>query len=180
MLTTDDVNGAVFGPMRTAYGRKWNHGDKALKVWRNALTNYDLERLSWAVNAALAHHVNDPPTLPQFLALLRAGQQQPTTYLPAPKFPRVAAVANIALMKVLMEVSGVDAPQLEQLVALKNALVDECDDPEHPTKDWVADTYRQLKELALARDAQAVKRETAIARERLWGTYAGYRPASNQ
>lgn len=170
MITTDDI-AELFNAMRTSYGGQWKHGQTAVKVWRNALSTYPMERIHWAANEALKSYVDHPPTLPQFLALLRPKTPPPNTYLPAPQVSRVHAVANKALASVLTAMGAVDRATLKNLIELKNALADEFPG-EYPTKEFVADLHRQLEALAAPHDQEAKSRETLEARRafcRRWG-----------
>lgn len=126
MLTTDDVMARVFGPMRVAYGGQWKHGETAAKVWRNAIARFPVEQIERATSESMNRYVNHPPTLPQFLELLRP-RKVANTYLPAPQMDGRMVGANKILLRVLLVVGGVDAHCLRNLVALKNALLEEAD-----------------------------------------------------
>jgi hypothetical protein len=154
--------------MRTAYGGQWKHGPQALKVWRNALSRYEMDRLEWAAGESMNLYSNHPPTLPQFLAILRPTPKPASTYLPAPTMTRTQAVGNKTLLSVLKASCGVDAKCLTNLVALKNALVEEflSDHEDRPTKAFVADIHQQLTELADNHDREAKARETFEARRK--------------
>ncbi len=138
MLVTDDVVN-LFAAMRTAYGNQWKHGSEAVEVWRRALSRFDAEGVNRAANEAMNRYVNHPPTLPQFLELLRP-RKVANTYLPAPQMDPRKVGANKVLLKLLVDVGGVDPLCLENLVALKNALLEEPD-------MTAAEMERQLTEL---------------------------------
>ena len=123
MLVTDDVVD-LFAAMRTAYGGQWKHGQEAVQVWRRALARFPVERIQEAATEAMSRYVNHPPTLPQFLELLRP-QKRANTYLPAPQMDPMKVGANKILLRVLASAGGVDSHCLQNLVALKNALLEE-------------------------------------------------------
>lgn len=157
MLTTDDVLSTVFGPMRTAYGGQWKHGDAAAKVWRNALSRYPRDRIEGAVSQSMERYIHHPPTLPQFLELVRPDQRI-NTYLPAPQMSAEKSNANRIMLRVLSAIGGVDKHTLANMVALQNALIEEPD-MEAP------ELRRQLTELAANHDREAKARETEAARQ---------------
>lgn len=80
MLTNRDV-ADLFGSMRTAYGNQWKHGSEAMNVWLEALKPCDREDVHKAANVALAHHVDFPPSLPQFMHIVRESKP----LLPSPR-----------------------------------------------------------------------------------------------
>ena len=157
MLATSDI-ADLFHSMRIAYGGQWKHGADAVETWRRALSRFDAPDVHRAANGAIERYVNHPPTLPQFLELLRPAQR-PNTYLPAPQIEPRRAGANRVLLLVLMLVEGVDRRTLANLVALKNALLEE---PDMTAREM----ERQLTELAENHDREAKARETEEEREK--------------
>lgn len=87
MLMTNDI-GVLFASMRTAYGAQWKHGAEAVEVWRNALKGYEPEAIRKAMTKVLDMHVEYPPTLPQFLQIMRGRTKRITTYLPPAPFDK--------------------------------------------------------------------------------------------
>lgn len=166
MLTTDDVMQTVFGPMRVAYGGQWKHGETAAKVWRNALSRFPVERIERAVSESMGRYVSHPPTLPQFLELVKPPQRA-NTYLPTPDVPKLKAGANRVALRVLLTAGGLDARQLANMVDLKNALITEPD-------ITAQELDRQLTELAENHDRHAKAQEAREARERKFGWYPGF------
>ena len=58
--------------MRASYGLLWKHDSEgALQIWANALAEYDREQIDLALDQMLSRYMNFPPTLPQFLELVR-------------------------------------------------------------------------------------------------------------
>ena len=156
MLATSDI-ADLFHSMRIAYGGQWKHGADAVETWRRALSRFDAPAVHRAANGAIERYVNHPPTLPQFLELLRPAQR-PNTYLPAPQMDPRKVGANKVLLRLLVAVGGVDARCLENLVALKNALLEEPD-------MTASEMERQLLDLASKHDHEARAREAEHARE---------------
>ena len=79
MLTTHDVAN-LFQSMRTAYGNQWKHGPEAMSVWVDALKRHNPNDVRKAANAVLGHYVDFPPSLPQFMHIVR----ESTPLLPSP------------------------------------------------------------------------------------------------
>lgn len=70
MLVTNDI-GALFQSMRTAYGPQWKYGADAIPVWLAALKHFSQADVRKAANEAITHFVDYPPSLPQFLDVIR-------------------------------------------------------------------------------------------------------------
>lgn len=87
MLMTNDI-GVLFASMRTVYGAQWKHGAEAVEVWWNALKEYDSEAIRKATTKVLDMYVDYPPTLPQFLQIVRGPRKRITTYLPSAPFDK--------------------------------------------------------------------------------------------
>jgi len=148
MLTTHDI-GNLFESMRVSYGAQWKHGTEAMPVWRNALARFTPDQLMKAANDVLKAHVDYPPTLPQFLFIIDPPVSQtalPGTYLPPPQMPPASCMANRLLFQLLRNFYGVDKFTLNNMVMLKNALVDELD--RKPDEEFLIDLENQLTALA--------------------------------
>ena len=64
--------------MRTSYGPLWkNDSAEALQIWANVLSEFGGEQIKRALNMCLDRHMDYPPTLPQFLNLVRAAAAVP-------------------------------------------------------------------------------------------------------
>jgi len=161
MLTTDDVVN-LFASMRTAYGLQWRGGNVALDAWRRALARFPVEQIHAAANKSLEVYVDHPPTLPQFLQLLRDKRPR-STYLAAPDMDRPTVIGNRVLTAILRSQLGVNRSTLANLVGLKNALADELAGAE-PTESWVGDLQQQLEALAANHDQAAKADELERAR----------------
>lgn len=172
MLTTHEI-GELFHSMRTAYGNQWKHGPEAMEVWRRALSRISAERIQRAATECLVGYVDHPPNLPQFLEICTPKTYTPVanTYLAPPKMLRTMAVGNKTLLFVLRAVCGVDEMCMQNLVALKNALVEEflSDHDDRPTRAFVRDMHKQLTALADNHDKDAKAREAFQARGRRFG-----------
>lgn len=70
MLTRADMTG-LFQAMRTAYGNQWKHGPEALEVWGASLKGFERSAISGALKKTMQLHMDYPPTLPQFVQLVR-------------------------------------------------------------------------------------------------------------
>jgi len=58
--------------MRIAYGVLWkNDSLESLKVWSNALAPFDQTQIAVAMHKCLSTFIDYPPTLPQYLELIR-------------------------------------------------------------------------------------------------------------
>ena len=58
--------------MRTAYGQLWkNDSVESLQVWANALAPFDQTQIAVAMHKCLSTFIDYPPTLPQYLELIR-------------------------------------------------------------------------------------------------------------
>ena len=90
MITTRDTAN-LFQSMRTAYGNLWKHGPEAMNVWTDALKRYDFDDVRKAANAVLGHYVDFPPSLPQFLNMVR----ESTPLLPSPERDDWALVGRV-------------------------------------------------------------------------------------
>ncbi len=174
MLTTDDI-AEMFAAMRIAYGTRWKHGEKSIPFWRRALAGASAEDIGRACDRWMDHDPDNPPTMPQFRNLVRTLNRQPSSgYLPPPHPSSPAmAEANVKMLRALGNAGGVDRQQLELMIELKSALVDELGDAE-VTDAWAEDVGRQLYELAKDHDREAKRREAADARRRFFGTYPGF------
>lgn len=162
MLATEDVED-LFTSMRTAYGGQWKHAQGAVRVWRNALSRFTPEDLRRASNTALHEYVNHPPTLPQFLKLVKPPERA-NTYLPAPTMTPAQVAGNKVLAVVLRNAGGVDNYTLKNLVGLKNALVEDCG--EQVTEKLIDDLEQQLTALAGNHDREAKAQEREEGRRK--------------
>ena len=165
MLATDDV-AEMFAAMRTAYGPQWKHGAAAMPVWRNAMADFSAPDIMIAANRAMSVHVKHPPTLPEFLLLLRGPEPRANTYLPAPRKRPVELTANRALLYVVLNVPGIHSGAMKHMVELKNALVEDHGD-DKPTKAFLENLTEELTALAKnTRDEEKCGAEAERARER--------------
>lgn len=164
MLTTHDI-GNLFKSMHSAYGWKWNHDPEDIPDWRKKLSGSSSRDITRASDKWQSRHPNEPPTLPQFVQVLHppALAPRPGTYRKAQFRPRAEKIANRILIKVILEVNGVDLLQLRNLVDLKNALVEELGD-DRADKKFVEDMHAQLSALAKLCDRRARTKETIEAR----------------
>ena len=65
--------------MRMTYGALWkNDSTEALQVWANALARYNCQQVAVAMQKCLTSYIDFPPTLPQFLEIIR----EPVRLLP--------------------------------------------------------------------------------------------------
>ena len=90
MLQTDDI-GVLFSAFQAAYGHQWAHRADAMAIWQGKLKNYDKSQVMAAASQAIEDHPNFPPSIGQFLGILKAGQPRAGTYLPAPDFDKANA-----------------------------------------------------------------------------------------
>ncbi len=82
-LRTNDI-GTLFATLQAAYGYRWAHKADAVPVWLAKLKPYTTDQVMDACSRAIDIYP-DPPTLSQFLAVLKAAKPRNTTYvLPAP------------------------------------------------------------------------------------------------
>jgi hypothetical protein len=144
MLTDSDI-GQLFAQMQAAYGHQWAHKSDAMPMWKRALGGFQPKDVFNAVGIAVKQYPDFPPSLGQFTAIASGPPPRPNTYLPGPNVSRAQKVANHVLLQVLIGAQGVDKFVLENLVAMKNALVEEYPDM---TTDDVADVRSQLTALA--------------------------------
>lgn len=99
---------------------------------------------------------------------------------------RTATVANLVLRDVLMHstVLGVDAYTLRNLIALKDALVDDFlrgnGGEDRPTQEFTADLHRQLVDLAANHSRELKARECEAARRKKYGATHGFVPVEIQ
>lgn len=169
MLTTDDVQ-IFFEKMRTAYGAQWKHGPAAAKHWRNEMSAFSSADLDAAASKAMTAYVNHPPTLPQFMQLLRKTDSRQSTYVEPPKRPLAVKKINRMLFKVIQEVGGVDKRTMKVLDETKSALLEELGD-EAPGEEFIDDGLAQFRAIAakwLDREKRA--QETQNAAQRLLRT----------
>ena len=81
MLQTDDI-GVLFATLFAAYGNAWPHKADAIPVWQAKLNGYTKQQIMAAANRAIDEYQDFPPSIGQFLAVLRANTPRITTYLP--------------------------------------------------------------------------------------------------
>lgn len=93
---------------------------------------------------------------------------------------RTATVANLVLREVLLAITGVDAYTLRNLIALKDALVDDFlrgnGGEDRPTQEFTADLHEQLVELAANHSRELKARECEAARRKKFGAMHGFVP----
>jgi len=87
VLQTNDI-GQLFATLQAAYGHQWAHKADAIPVWRAKLNNFSPRQIMAAASEAIERHPDFPPSVGQFLEVLRAGQPRPTNYLPPPPFDK--------------------------------------------------------------------------------------------
>lgn len=168
MLTSNDI-GELFASMRTAYGQQWKHGPQAMQVWRNALARHSPEDIRRAATKSLEEYVDYPPTLPQFMQILRPNFALPSranTYIAPPKMRPVEQAANRTLLHVLMHNTGIDSATMKHMVQLKNALLDDFGE-DKATEDFTRGLHKELTALAQnSRDSERFERELETAKDR--------------
>ena len=147
MLTTHDI-GNLFKVMSAAYGGQWKHGADAMDVWRNALAKHTSDQLHDAANAAIMKHVAHPPTLPEFLQIIAPPPPvRASTYLPPPETSQAKRAANLAIIRVLVRLGGVDNDALRQMYRLSRQVITELSD-QKPTREWCDKLERRFLRLA--------------------------------
>lgn len=164
MLTTNDV-GELFQAMRTAYGQQWKHGGDALEVWRRALGRFTPRQVLQAATDVLSVHVDFPPTLPQFLAVLDNRRPKPTTYLAPPKMSQATSAANRSLLRTIMKHGGIENSQLALCVKVKNAAIEDHGDRD-PDREFVDALELSLDECANLQDRTVREVESEAGRQR--------------
>ena len=147
MLTTHDI-GTLFASMRAIYGHQWAHPSEAIPIWWSALKHFAEAELKQAVVASIERHPNFPPTLPQFLQILKPppAQRCANTYLPSPVTCTHTVLANRVMVAIIRKTLGVPDDTLTAMIQLKNTLIDDykagkCDTQFRDT------VYRELNEL---------------------------------
>ena len=90
MLLTNDM-GILFATMQAAYGHQWAHKADAIPVWQAKLNGYTAKQVMEAASIAIERHSDFPPSVGQFLDVLKAQKKPPNNYLPAPKYDKVNA-----------------------------------------------------------------------------------------
>lgn len=89
-----DRMAAIYGAKFTA---QWSGvaPEKMQSMWASALEPYDGERVKWALDALIASNPF-PPTLPEFVALIRQAPRPEVKKLPEPVAPKGVAQERIA------------------------------------------------------------------------------------
>jgi len=80
MLQTNDI-GVLFATLQAAYGHQWAHKADAIPVWQAKLDGYTPPQIQAAASRAVEAHPDFPPSVGQFLEILRSNQPRATTYL---------------------------------------------------------------------------------------------------
>ena len=71
MASSENI-GHLTMSMRTCYGSLWKHDtQEAMQVWANALARYDGQQINEALATCMGYFKDFPPTLPQFLEVIR-------------------------------------------------------------------------------------------------------------
>lgn len=162
MLQTNDI-GELFAQMQAAYGHQWAHKADAIPVWQRALIGCNRDELLSAIPLAIDTFTDFPPSIGQFKTVCESLKPRATTFLPAPTTSRAARSANLAMLRVLLKVGGVNSAQLVKLKQLKNALVEDLGN-DTPTNDWVDNLEKEFRECADLQDHEAKAREREEAR----------------
>ena len=144
MLQSNDI-GVLFATLQAAYGNSWPHKADAIPVWFRALGGFDRGAVQRAAAQAITDYPKFPPSLGQFIEIVSGPKQTRNTYLPSPQRPKALRIANYALLQVLVEKGGVDRHALRNMVAMKNALLEDFGDMDKPRAE---EMKRQLRELA--------------------------------
>ena len=166
MLQTNDI-GEIFSQLRAAYGNQWGHGADAIPVWQKGLYNVTREQAMAAVPAVIQRHTDFPPSLGQFLSACTAQRPRPSTYLPAPtRAHKYQGFLNHNMLRILIDVGGVNRHTLQNMIGLKNALAEENPDG-FETDDQLKDFRKQLRDLAQNCDKEKRQEEADHARSRL-------------
>lgn len=165
MLTQPDIE-RLFETMKAAYANQWKPDNTATEVWLRKLGGFTLKDVLIAASTAIDQYPKHPPTLGQFTAIVVGPPKPANTYLQPPSHTKARSLINRILVKTLTDVGGVDSAQLQKLVSLKNALLEEVDQI-HPPLEWADSAYEQLTAMAMLHDREARSRETAFARQRL-------------
>ena len=87
MLLTNDI-GNLFACLQAAYGHTWAHKADAVPVWQTALAGFSADQVMTAANKAVKRYKDFPPTLPQFVEIVRGPKERITTYLPPAPFDK--------------------------------------------------------------------------------------------
>ena len=106
MLQTNDI-GKLFATLQAAYGHQWAHKADAIPVWQTKLQNFSFPEIMSAASKAIETYTDFPPSVGQFLAILKADQPRTTTYLPAPPFDQQNHDKALAWMAFLRDMKAV-------------------------------------------------------------------------
>ena len=106
MLQTNDI-GKLFATLQAAYGHQWAHKADAIPIWQTKLQNFSFPEVMSAASKAVEDHPNFPPSVGQFLAILKADKPRTATYLPAPPFDQQNHDKSIAYMNMLRNMKAV-------------------------------------------------------------------------
>jgi len=80
MLQTNDI-GVLFATLQASYGHQWAHGADAIPVWQAKLAGFTPQQIMAAANEAIEKHSDFPPSVGQFLDILKAHRPFGTTYI---------------------------------------------------------------------------------------------------
>lgn len=137
-LQTNDV-GLLFAAFEKAYGHQWKQDKDALPLWQGAMKAFTPRDLVLATKKAIEVHADYPPTLGQFINVLKSNRpmsQQPR--IEGPKISDTMALANRVMLKVIVNSGGgVRKITLRAMITLKNSLAHDfegMDDETFPAK----------------------------------------------
>lgn len=121
-LQTNDV-GMLFDAFGKAYGHQWKQDKDALPMWQKQMKDFQPHEVAHAIDKAIKLHSDYPPTLGQFLNVLRANRpQHGQPALEGPQISATMAYANKVMLKVIGNSGGVSKITLRVMINLKNAL----------------------------------------------------------
>ena len=80
MLQTNDI-GVLFATLQAAYGHQWAHKADAIPVWQAKLDGFTPQEIMSAASEAIEKHAEFPPSVGQFLDILKAHSLRGTTYI---------------------------------------------------------------------------------------------------
>ena len=147
------------------------HGESPGPLWKEAIWKLTDVELARGLNNLAGQELKFPVNLPQFVTACKLRDAGLAPYWNQPKLShpsstKARSLINRILVKTLTDIGGVDSAQLQKLVSLKNALLEEVDQI-HPPLEWADSAYEQLTAMAMLHDREARSRETAFARQRL-------------